>query len=201
MTYLTSPGALNPLPARPPVSISEHDQNDQPRGFDPGTYDRPRKTLSEDAPSSRFQPEIKQEPAEPSSSLLNGIKEELDTSRTEPDRPGPQSYTLVSEASTRPPPSPTPKTLDLPDSEPNGTTRPKEGKRKTWAQLAARHDQRKGEEPTTEQHSETEAPQDGEAGKSQLLTAIYRPESKAAWREELRAANEKAEKVRQSSVA
>lgn len=30
---------------------------------------------------------------------------------------------------------------------------------------------------------------------NQLLTAIYRPESKAAWREELRAANEKAIKV------
>jgi striatin 1/3/4 len=30
----------------------------------------------------------------------------------------------------------------------------------------------------------------------QVLTAIYKPESKAAWREELRAANEVAEKVR-----
>lgn len=36
---------------------------------------------------------------------------------------------------------------------------------------------------------------------TQLLTAIYRPESKAAWKEELRAANEKAEKARLRSRA
>jgi striatin 1/3/4 len=37
--------------------------------------------------------------------------------------------------------------------------------------------------------------ENGEEPEQQLLTAIYRPDSKAAWREELRAANEKAEKV------
>jgi striatin 1/3/4 len=39
-----------------------------------------------------------------------------------------------------------------------------------------------------------EEPQQDNEGK-QILTAIYRPDSKAAWREELRAANEQAEKV------
>jgi striatin 1/3/4 len=34
-----------------------------------------------------------------------------------------------------------------------------------------------------------------ESNEKQILTAIYRPDSKAAWREELRAANEQAEKV------
>jgi striatin 1/3/4 len=36
---------------------------------------------------------------------------------------------------------------------------------------------------------------------AQLLTAIYRPESKAAWREELRAANAQAEKARERSAS
>ncbi len=40
-----------------------------------------------------------------------------------------------------------------------------------------------------EQRSETDDPD------KHMLTAIYRPDSKAAWREELRAANEQAEKV------
>lgn len=45
---------------------------------------------------------------------------------------------------------------------------------------------------------DTDAPpsDDEEDHSKQILTAIYRPDSKAAWREELRAANEMAEKVR-----
>lgn len=38
-------------------------------------------------------------------------------------------------------------------------------------------------------------PSNPEDPEKQILTAIYRPDSKAAWREELRAANEQAEKV------
>jgi len=37
--------------------------------------------------------------------------------------------------------------------------------------------------------------ENAEPAEQQILTAIYRPDSKAAWREELRAANEKAENV------
>jgi len=193
---LTSPGALNPLPARPPVSLSDQDQIDQSRPFDTGSYDRPKKTLSDDVPPSRFQPEVKQEPLE-TSSMLNGIKEEPGPSRIERDRPASQSYNMAIEPTARPPSSPAPKTLDLPDSEPNGTSRPKDVKSKTWAQMAGKGTLRKSDD-TVEHKPESETQQDDESGGSQLLTAIYRPESKAAWREELRAANEKAEKVRLS---
>lgn len=127
--------------------------------------------------------------------MLNGIKEEPGPSRNEQDRPASQSYNMAIEPTARPPSSPAPKTLDLPDSEPNGTSRPKDVKNKTWAQMAGRGTLRKSDD-TVEHKPESETQQDDESGGSQLLTAIYRPESKAAWREELRAANEKAEKVR-----
>ena len=42
---------------------------------------------------------------------------------------------------------------------------------------------------------ESPSPVDRNGG-NEMLTAIYRPDSKAAWREELQAANEQAEKVR-----
>ena len=41
---------------------------------------------------------------------------------------------------------------------------------------------------------------DREVDGHQMLTAIYRPDSKNAWREELQAANEEAEKVRTALI-
>ena len=119
--------------------------------------------------------------------MLNGIKQE--PSGSQQDRSGPQSHSMAVEPTARPPSSPAPKTLDLPDPEPNGTSR-QERIRQKHSSLRTRHEEGDDSKP------ELEPSQDDEAGGSQLLTAIYRPESKAAWREELRAANEKAEKVR-----
>lgn len=132
ITYLTSPGALNPLPPRAPVSVDEA-SNEQP------TAERPRKTLAE-------QP-IPQQPKEtaPASTfnLPNGDAAPSDSS-------------APSSSSDAPPPSsPAPRTVSLPEGD---AAEPKEQPR-------------------------------------QVLTAIYRPESKAAWREELRAANEAASQV------
>lgn len=55
------------------------------------------------------------------------------------------------------------------------------------------------EPPIPPPSSSTSSPAEGE--EKQILTAIYRPESKAAWREELRAANEQAEEAKRTRSA
>ena len=162
ITYLTSPGALNPLPPRPMVSVlgpaSPIRENGSTHDFPPqpdvaASLDRPRKALPDQIvspmyPKAEESPEpvengIKEEPKDPSSSTI-AVKEEL------------ESHPMRLDTTARPPSSPAIRTMGLP----------------------------------------VELPQDGQIQENQILTAIYRPESKAAWREELRAANEKAEKVR-----
>ena len=165
ITYLTSPGALNPLPPRPPVSIlgpsSPTRENGSSQDYPPqldvaASLDRPRKALPDQIISAMYSKAdetlepvengIKEESKDPSSSTP-AIKEEL------------ESHPMRLDVTARPPSSPAIHTMGLP----------------------------------------AELPQDGQNPENQILTAIYRPESKAAWREELRAANEKAEKVRMVS--
>ena len=175
ITYLTSPGALNPLPLRLPIDSSSPlpSESAQEQAFDSaavkasnsagGSLERPRKSLPEHSlPSMFVKPEISAE------SLVNGMEELVNhsssTSNTTPfispspprvsareASPEASSQSMHIDPTARPPSSPAIRTMNLPD--------------------------------------ETDA---------QILTAIYRPESKAAWREELRTANEKAEKVRAS---
>lgn len=180
ITYLTSPGALNPLPARPPVTLNDPlspgvSSND-PNQLNDDQH-RPRKEFPSEIPPSRFasQIEIKQEPDIQSQSsgtapksMPNGVKQEAhDPSEAKPLAPGPVSHLMSIETTAKPPSSPAQRTRDLPDSDVNGDV--------------------KREGPMDDQGSQVES--------SQLLTAIYRPGSKAAWREELRAANEEAKRV------
>ena len=156
ITYLTSPGALNPLPPRPPIDMdtqSEHpEEHDQDEKYRP-----PRKSLPEDYIPAKY---------EQLSLMPNGNgsgspeKLELKPEPNHLDRPeGPtktiESRAMAPNATARPPHSPMPKPVALPDAD-----------------------------PPVEQNED-----------HQMLTAIYRPDSKTAWREELQAANEKAEKV------
>jgi striatin 1/3/4 len=131
ITYLTSPGALNPLPDR-----SSTDDKGAPKS-DPPAELRPQKALPEDVAPAGAPQEAKD-----SGPSANGVK-------TESPLYVPRSQAMSMEPTARPPSSPSPKTVTLPD----------------------------------------------ESNEKQILTAIYRPDSKAAWREELRAANEQAEKV------
>jgi striatin 1/3/4 len=142
ITYLTSPGALNPLPPRPLI--------DEPESMDPKSTsepihepERPTKALPNRALPSMFE-RPKEEP------LVNGTQE-----TSPPDAPPKTHLTAVTENS-KPPSSPLVTTKSLPEEE--------------------------GEMGYPEQSK-------------QLLTAIYRPESKNAWRQELQTANERAERV------
>lgn len=143
ITYLTSPGALNPLPPRPLI--------DEPESIDPKSTsepirepERPTKALPNRALPSMFE-RPKEEP------LVNGTKE----SSPPPEAPSKTHLTAVTE-NTKPPSSPLVHTKSLPEEE---------------------------EEMGYPEQSK------------QLLTAIYRPESKNAWRQELQTANERAERV------
>ncbi|TYJ52098.1 hypothetical protein B9479_007306 [Cryptococcus floricola] len=164
ITYLTSPGALNPLPPHPPVdpSLIPGPDTSDPSNPQPDPFDRPRKEIIE-VPSAPF-PKPRQEHKE-SEELPNG---EASTQGAQPEEkqisaPIPPR---MQEKDNKPPSSPAPKKIGLPD-------------------VASE----------TEQSKENQESGFGE--QKQLLTAIYRPESKTAWREELRAANEEAEKAKQ----
>ncbi|WVQ77197.1 hypothetical protein IAR50_006880 [Cryptococcus sp. DSM 104548] len=168
ITYLTSPGALNPLPPHPPVdpSLIPGPDSSDPSNPQPDPFDRPRKEIIE-VPSAPF-PKPRQEPKE-SEELPNGDKlPQVSEPSSQPmekqiSAPIPPR---VREEDNKPPSSPAPKKIGLPDIA--------------------------GETGHLKEDQET-----GFGDQKQLLTAIYRPESKTAWREELRAANEEAEKAKQ----
>ncbi|WVQ82443.1 hypothetical protein IAT38_004571 [Cryptococcus sp. DSM 104549] len=183
ISYLTSPGALNPLPPHAPVDPptfpqpeNGHDLNQPPVGF----LERPHKVLQEQSIPSNF-PHPREESHAPKDGsgpeLLNGVRSEPTESSAPVPAPLPTSAPMekqisppqipqvaalqegLASTSGEPPSSPAPNTVRLP------------------------------EEPTQEGKLEDQG--------KQLLTAVYRPDSKTAWREELRAANEKAGKARE----
>jgi striatin 1/3/4 len=149
ITYLTSPGALNPLPPRPLL--------DEPESIDPSSEqarerepERPTKALPTRAIPSMFAPPKE----EPTSDLPNGTAPEA-----KPPSPDlSKSHLSAVGDSSKPPSSPLVHTRALPDAESE-------------------------EEQVYPEQSK------------QLLTAIYRPESKSAWRQELKSANDRAERV------
>lgn len=208
ISYLTSPGALNPLPPYPPIDPSAlpqpevlHDPN-HPK-VDP--YERPRKELPEE-PVQPLQAqkrnneaaEIKEAAGSTSISVndpVNGEKDKHIPSILNPalppgpsasfptsqpmeksvspsplafHRPGLDPALLPPSDNSRPPSSPSPRTVGLPD-------------------ISTAKSEDESRSSGTEKDSD-------EPGK-QHLTAIYRPESKTAWREELKAANEEVKKV------
>jgi striatin 1/3/4 len=175
ITYLTSPGALNPLPPRPPIEINEpqpeaalgpiQQKVELPTRPSPELMDRPTKSLPERALASKLlKPNPAPEPPEKTESAARN-EEQKEAERILPSVLPPRAETITEshpmaiETTARPPSSPAVQTRGLPDELPS-EDRPVEDEEK------------------------------------QMLTAIYRPDSKAAWREELRAANEKAERVR-----
>ncbi|RSH80896.1 uncharacterized protein EHS24_008324 [Apiotrichum porosum] len=181
ITYLTSPGALNPLPPRAPVSVDDASSN----GGDPQpSSDRPLKSLPEQAvPSLKEQEAAKEaaaaapaastqptnDPPQPSqtSSVVSSFPNGEDLTAAAPiEAPTPATPAAPVPADA-PPSSPAQRTVDLPEGA-----------------------------DSADSADAVEAAQDLDgAAPRQPLTAVYRPESKAAWREELRAAHEAAVNV------
>ncbi|KAL7421526.1 1,2-dihydroxy-3-keto-5-methylthiopentene dioxygenase [Cryptotrichosporon argae] len=171
ITYLTSPGALNPLNPRPPIAL------DDAAAAQP-LPDRPLKVLPEEpaplalvheapsapppapaaqppapiqpapAPSTPARTEPERQPEPPAPALPNGQPPPPPAPEIDPLAPPPAPVGQ----DAQPPSSPAPKTIGLPDSEAAETM--------------------------------------------QSLTAIYRPHSSSAWRENLKAAYEQAEKAK-----
>jgi striatin 1/3/4 len=167
ITYLTSPGALNPLPPRAQLTDLEQqvgDEAENAAAAPPPEPERPIKALPDRAIPARTYGEAPTSDDKGSSStsadiVPNGVAEvpraEPSSSVNVPVPSLPSSSALAIQSTARPPSSPAVHTKSLPDDD-----QPVQG-----------------QEP------------------QQLLTAIYRPESKSAWKEELRAANESAAKV------
>ncbi|WOO85636.1 Striatin-3 [Vanrija pseudolonga] len=195
ITYLTSPGALNPLPPRAPVVV-EGGASSPPNGEAAGNVDRPTKNLPEQPIPSPY--------AQPSAEAAPAAEDSQATSSTSPpaapsavtattafaataavasatvavslangsDEPKPSA--AVNEETPAPPAPSTDTPADAPPSSPAPRTLPLP----------------EGAEPPSVDGAAGLAPEP-----KQTLTAIYKPASKAAWREELRAANEAASKV------
>lgn len=193
ITYLTSPGALNPLPARAPVTVDESNG-------DPGVAERPRKSLPEQPVPSMVvsQPETKDEPAATSPTTSTASVKPTGSSPTAADEAaGAATATTAQEAGAS---ASTSAPADGNKQVPNGSAEEKESQESSAA--AADDAPPSSPAPRTVALPENEGPS-AESPPTlskieppkQQLTAIYKPESKAAWREELRAANEAASKV------
>ncbi|WWC61639.1 uncharacterized protein I303_104223 [Kwoniella dejecticola CBS 10117] len=208
ISYLTSPGALNPLPPRPPIDsnypITEEQQSNVP-DTQAEPADRPTKTLPEQTIPSMYaqtlesQPsQTDQTPSEPGRALAqnetqkqlpNGSSSSHEQPKpaTEPPPAGLSASVRSSEMSldptAKPPSSPAPRTLNLPTDTSTSTSTSGEPPR-----------------PSLNTDLPPEAEHTDDHGK-QILTAIYRPDSKTAWREELRNANEMAEKAKEDRKA
>lgn len=196
ITYLTSPGALNPLPSRPPIAIDIDPSAPHPTGghveFENGS-DRPRKTLSENPAPSLFARDLTAPlatvPERKDESTAASPSENLGSSGITPPSFPPISSPLV--------PIPTEKT-EPPSASPL----------KTDPALSSLHVDSSGGRPPSSPHTQSvnlpsEEPESSstntaEEEENQILTAVYRPDSKKGWRAELRAANEQAEKAHQA---
>lgn len=186
ITYLTSPGALNPLPAGPPISVERSvspASSDFPAGSEASApLERPRKVLAENPPPSLFV-------REPGTSPLSEVKPEIPNGASKDETPaslpdGAQEA-APSEAAS----------LGAAVPPPQGPSIPLLPKAQADAKgLTVDSASQPPSSPLPRPMPLPEEPTGEDPGK-QILTAIYRPDSKAAWREELRAANEQAEKV------
>ncbi|WVR07245.1 hypothetical protein IAU60_004286 [Kwoniella sp. DSM 27419] len=183
ITYLTSPGALNPLPPQPPVDPGAfpipNTNESGPAKILEDPPDRPRKELPEQTIPSMFPRPVEgsqstEEPSHKADDGENGAANGRKNGRPENLTAGP-AHAPVKADEPKPAGALTidPKAKAPPVLQPLAESRPGS---KLW-------------------NGQTQSGE-GEQGQ-QLLTAIYRPDSKAAWREELRAANEEAEKARE----
>ncbi|RSH81536.1 hypothetical protein EHS25_006158 [Saitozyma podzolica] len=187
ITYLTSPGALNPLPAGPPISVERSVSpagSDFPAGSEASApLERPRKVLAENPPPSLLV-------REPGTSALSEVKPEIPNGASRDETPaslpdGAQEA-APSEAAS----------LGAAVPPPQGPSIPLLPKAQADARgLNVDSASQPPSSPLPRPMPLPEEPTGEDPGK-QILTAIYRPDSKAAWREELRAANEQAEKAK-----
>ncbi|WWC89550.1 uncharacterized protein L201_004474 [Kwoniella dendrophila CBS 6074] len=203
ISYLTSPGALNPLPPRPPIDTNYQASepsanNEQGQGqiqaqVEP--LDRPIKSLPERSIPSIFNNPKNASQDNQQSNLPNGSASSSSSSSTtstsgseqvqhgnhstSQPQPQPQSSDMSLDPTAKPPSSPAPRTLSLPSSsDPSIQGEPPK--------------------PSLINQDQEQEPSNGEDDQGkQILTAIYRPDSKAAWREELKNANEMAEKAKE----
>ncbi|WWC93966.1 hypothetical protein V866_000804 [Kwoniella sp. B9012] len=178
ISYLTSPGALNPLPPRPPVDPSYPlpDPTNPENPVDP--LDRPRKSLPEQNIPSMFASSTTAATEQTQPNENNNDNRHHEQSLSLPNgesKEGPpvQSGDMSLDPTAKPPSSPAPRTVNLPPPSDTQTEH----------------------QPQPKSQIDTQLP--SEQGDNQILTAIYRPDSKAAWREELRNANEMAEKAKE----
>ncbi|WVO16351.1 hypothetical protein L204_104026 [Cryptococcus depauperatus] len=183
ISYLTSPGALNPLPPHPPVdpsSIPYPTESTDPAHPAVDLYERPRKEIPEQLTSLYSQQTHDQH--KPKEELPNGESEGAEVKKSQSTYQGMDKEVSLPSAplqnqnlgnlpsdEIRPSPSSVPKALALSQTE---------------------------SQPPKSSLRMGELEQSGQ----QLLTAIYRPESKTAWREELEAANEEAEKAKEERL-
>ncbi|KAL1405381.1 1,2-dihydroxy-3-keto-5-methylthiopentene dioxygenase [Vanrija albida] len=197
ITYLTSPGALNPLPPRAPVAV-EGGTSSPPNGEAATGVDRPRKNLPEQPiPSPYAQPSAEAAPAPE------------DSQATSASAPPAALAAAAATATTAAAAATFAAGAAVATSPPNGTDEPKPiapAQEETPAPPAPSADTSADAPPSSPAPRTLPLPDGAEppsvdraAGLTQepkqTLTAIYKPASKAAWREELRAANEAASKV------
>jgi striatin 1/3/4 len=168
ITYLTSPGALNPIPNRPP--ITDLDQTSPKTGSVEPLPERPTKSLPTRSLPSKSESEVKKEDQsttdqtssiaikeEPLAPPTSGEAQNKPHSPTLTDAPPAKSHLSNVETSAKPPASPLVRTKGLPEPDTSST----------------------GSDTAHQEQT------------NQIMTAIYRPESKATWLEQLRTANEK----------
>lgn len=128
---------------------------------------------SQDAPKEDNAPSGSGSQQQSFASVPNGAGAEMSAPPPAAPRPADPMPAGSSTAGTSDaPPSPAPRTVDLPESD-DASGRQEPGQ----SQSRSQQQQQQQQEPR------------------QVLTAIYKPESKAAWRDQLRAANEAASKV------
>nr|XP_019007091.1 uncharacterized protein I203_00687 [Kwoniella mangroviensis CBS 8507]OCF70552.1 hypothetical protein I203_00687 [Kwoniella mangroviensis CBS 8507] len=185
ISYLTSPGALNPLPPRPPVDptypLPESTNPTNPTNESPvDPLERPRKSIPEQNIPSTFASSTTAAAGTTERSQTTESDNRHEQNRSLPNgesKEGPpgQSSDMSLDPTAKPPSSPAPRTVNLPPSDTHTAQQPPPQPMKSQI--------------------DTQVPQ--EQGNNQILTAIYRPDSKAAWREELRNANEMAEKAKE----
>jgi striatin 1/3/4 len=186
ITYLTSPGALNPLPAGPPISVERSVSpagSDFPAGSEASApLERPRKVLAENPPPSLYVREA-------STSALSEVKPEIPNGAPKDETPASLPEGAQDSVSAQAAP------VGTTVPPPQGSSVPLLPKGQADARgLTSDSASQPPSSPLPRPMPVPEEPTGEDPGK-QILTAIYRPDSKAAWREELRAANEQAEKV------
>lgn len=176
ITYLTSPGALNPLPTRAPVQLES-------AAGEVAAPERPRKSLPEETipPPNRRESQESAPAQQAEQQPLSSDPEQSQTQEeSQQQQVGNVESATSSEESSR-------------SNLPNGGAYEIESKEPPTA--ATEPPSQLSPSPQTVPLPESSAPPSSEPRSKDVLTAIYRPGDKASWREQLQQANDAANKV------